>query len=350
MTIRLILILQLILTLSSGSYKSFAFSNGRATTRKQCRSRKLSSSITTPSTAVGSRIPINENFKGLHKINANPDIFVIKNFLGESACSDIITNAKSSGNMDISPVAYAGWTNDFKDLVELAIKGPVTWLAIITAWVQIKDDASATQFDLVIHGVQNFGIFLIVAIASIALFLKTRVDGLKEMRTSTSTTLDDLSNSQSGTTQFVKRAVELFGDDNESRLFESPTVMRYEAGQVLKPHFDANRSADTEDANRGGQTLATLLVYLNDVDNGGLTRFGQIKQSNNNNDNSALTIQPKLGDALLFFPADANGNFDERTEHEGCPAIDEKWIARIWRHADRVPPPFGLSDENLSFL
>ena len=58
-----------------------------------------------------------------------------------------------------------------------------------------------------------------------------------------------------------------------------------------------------------------------------------------------LNIIPRKGDALLFFPADACGNFDERTEHEGCPAVDEKWIARIWRHEGRVPPPFGLSDE-----
>jgi hypothetical protein len=35
--------------------------------------------------------------------------------------------------------------------------------------------------------------------------------------------------------------------------------------QVLAPHFDANRGAEVEDANRGGQTLATLLVYLNEV-------------------------------------------------------------------------------------
>lgn len=310
---------------------------------------------------VGSRIPIDENFKGLNKVNSNPDIFIITKFLDESACEDLIKDAKRSNTMKISPVAYAGWTTDFKDLVELAVKGPVTWLALITAWVQIKDDVSATQIDLVIHGMQNFGLYFVVAIASIALFLKTRVDGLKEMRTSTSTTLDDLSNPQSGTTQFVKRAVQLFGghDDDghdyvnhEARLFESPTVIRYEAGQVLKPHFDANRSADTEDANRGGQTLATLLVYLNDVENGGLTQFGQIKQTPMSSDhtNTALKIQPKLGDALLFFPADASGNFDERTEHEGCPAIDEKWIARIWRHANRVPPPFGLSDQALGHL
>lgn len=31
----------------------------------------------------------------------------------------------------------------------------------------------------------------------------------------------------------------------------------------------------------------------------------------------------------------------------GCPAVDEKWIARIWRHTGMVPPPFGLSSESI---
>ena len=87
---------------------------------------------------------------------------------------------------------------------------------------------------------------------------------------------------------------------------------------------------------------------------GGTTRFGklpaatdferQVKGEPN------LNIIPRKGDALLFFPADENGAFDERTEHEGCPAVDEKFIARIWRHTDRVPPPFGLSDESIKSL
>ncbi len=118
----------------------------------------------------------------------------------------------------------------------------------------------------------------------------------------------------------------------------------------MAPHFDANKAASTEDANRGGQTLATLLVYLNDVENGGKTRFGKllVDESGNKADGEKyLTVQPKMGDALLFFPADENGGFDDRLEHEGCMAIDTKWIGRIWRHIDRVPPPFGLSTSEL---
>lgn len=311
---------------------------------KQQQQLLFMSTMTTP--AGTTRIPINEKFEGLQRVYTNPDIFIIENFLDENSCQDIIDCAQSK-TLDQSPVAYAGWTEDFKDLVELATKGPVTWLAIGIGWYQTKDVVNATQIDLIIHMIQNFFILLIVTVAGIAVFTKSRADGLQQLRTSTSTTLDDISNVQGGTATFVRKSAELFRpsskteqDDlsKQAALFEAPTVIRYEEGQVLAPHYDANRSAATEDANRGGQTLATLLVYLNDVSQGGLTKFGKLSTSNSNNKNykqlepleEKLSIRPKRGDALLFFPADANGIFDERTEHEGCPAVDEKWIARIW--------------------
>ena len=303
--------------------------------------------------SVGQRIPIDESFPGAKRIHRNPDIFVLENFLDDDACEDIITRAKAKGDMAQSPVAYAGWTSDLKDLTELAAKGPVAWLAIGGAWFQTKDDASASQIDLVVHMLQNFGILLVIAIAGIAVFTKNRADSLQQLRTSTSTTLSTV---EGGSGAFVRRATALFGDGvetskaakRESRLFEAPTVIRYESDQVLAPHYAA-----TEDANRGGQTLATLLVYLNDVPSGGNTRFGKlpaITTVEGDPNDSKLTIKPKKGDALLFFPADANGVFDERTEHEGCAAVDEKWIARIWRHEQRVAPPFGLSDNELDKL
>jgi hypothetical protein len=302
-------------------------------------------------------MPIDEDYPGVERVHSNPDIFVIHDFLDQKACHDIIDRA-SKKTLARSPVAYAGWTEDFKDLVELAAKGPVAWLSLIGAWLQVKDNTNANQVDLVVHSLQNYALLFAVVTACIAAFTISRAEGLKSLRTSTSTTLDDLSDKSSGTTQFVVNAAKLFGQSNdnnpqeEAALFEAPTVIRYEADQILAPHFDANRSAETEDANRGGQTLATLIVYLNDVEQGGLTRFGRLRARKDSKEiqETKLTLRPKLGDALLFFPADAMGRFDERTEHEGCPAVDEKWIARIWRHKSRVPPPFGLSETALDQL
>jgi 2OG-Fe(II) oxygenase superfamily len=231
---------------------------------------------------------------------------------------------------------------------------------------------------------QNYGVALLVAAILIGVFTSSRTDSLQSMRTSTSTTLDV---DTGGTAEFVRQAARLFrgnNDDGEdgdrdeydagrdgwvdaAQYFEAPTVIRYEEGQVLAPHYDANRSAQTEDANRGGQTLATLILYLNDVKVGGWTRFGKLDATaaaaaNNSgrgdgsdgcdfdDGNGRLVIRPKRGDALLFFPADRFGTFDPRTEHEGMPAVDEKWIARIWRHERRVPPPFGLSETALNQL
>lgn len=319
-------------------------------------STTLGVASTTPS--LGPRLSIREDFPGLQRIHSNPDVFIIEDFLDPNSCQDLMDRAKEKG-LSQSPVAYAGWTDDFKDLVELAAKGPVAWLAIGIGWLQTKDAVAASQVDLIFHMVQNFVVLMILAIAGIGLFTKSRADSLQDLRTSTSTTLDDMA--YHGPLTFVKRTADLFTATSDSTTvhqeeashFEAPTVIRYEAGQVLAPHYDANRSAATEDANRGGQTLATLLVYLNDVGRGGLTRFGKLPTSNCKTHSQVeagedkLSIRPKRGDALLFFPADANGKFDERTEHEGCPAVDEKYIARIWRHQNRVPPPFGLTDENI---
>lgn len=311
---------------------------------------------------TGRRLPIDENMKGLEQIHANPDIYIIHKFLPNQACDDIITKAKEK-KLQLSPVAYAGWTQDIVDLLGLAAKGPVAWFAIIGAWLQIRGAPAeeATQVQLVLHALQNYALLFVIAAAGILAFTKNRADNLQSLRTSTSTTLDKLDDNTSGTFQFVTRAAELFtpskdDDDDETswkqenaKYFEAPTVIRYEKGQSLAPHYDANRSAATEDANRGGQTLATLIVYLNDVKEGGNTCFGKLSSSSSTKE-LGLTVQAEKGSALLFFPADDNGIFDPRLEHEGCEAIDEKFIARIWRHIDPVPPPFGLTDDALSKL
>ena len=79
---------------------------------------------------------------------------------------------------------------------------------------------------------------------------------------------------------------------------------------------------------------ATLLLYLNDVQAGGATRFNRL----------GLDVAPRRGDALLFFPADARGAFDERLEHEGTEGEGsaDKHVCRIWKHIANVPPPLGL--------
>ena len=279
----------------------------RTTTGRCCAFSLLRSSSSPQQSeagVVGPRISINEEYSGLERLNSNPDIFVIREFLDPIACRDLIEAAQCK-NLGPSPVAYAGWTQDFRDLVELAAKGPVAWIALATAWFQVKDSSDVSQVSLVVHSVQYYAIVLAVVTGLIAAFTFSRAEGLKSLRTSTSTTLDDVSGPTSGTRKFVENAAKLFNGgelsiSSAAALFEAPTVIRYEADQVLAPHFDANRSAEREDANRGGQTLATLLVYLNNVDKGGQTRFGRIRAPSTSrlssnmeklNDSEYLTIQ-----------------------------------------------------------
>ena len=66
---------------------------------------------------LGPHIPINENFPGLEQVYNNPNVYIVRNYLDADACDDMVAQA-STKNMAQSPVAYAGWTDDFKDLFD----------------------------------------------------------------------------------------------------------------------------------------------------------------------------------------------------------------------------------------
>ena len=106
---------------------------------------------------------------------------------------------------------------------------------------------------------------------------------------------------------------------------EEPQIVRYRTGEEFSWHYDEVPPAQLAN---GGQRLATLLVYLNDVDRGGGTIFRDLKAA----DGSQLTVKPKRGSALLFFPAFGDGRPDDRTLHKGEVALDEKWITQMWIH------------------
>jgi prolyl 4-hydroxylase len=110
-------------------------------------------------------------------------------------------------------------------------------------------------------------------------------------------------------------------------LMEEPQIVRYKTGQEFSWHYDEVPAAQLSN---GGQRLATLLVYLNTVQNGG----GSIFRDLEDRDGNPLTMRPVQGSALLFFPADANGIPDDRTLHKGEVVIldDEKWIIQMWIH------------------
>lgn len=124
---------------------------------------------------------------------------------------------------------------------------------------------------------------------------------------------------------------------------EEPQLVRYRTGEEFSWHYDEIPSAQLSN---GGQRLATLLVYLNDLgdDRGGGTVFRDLKppvnesskrkkrKSSSKENDDQLTVRPKSGTALLFFPAFADGKPDIRTLHKGEVALDTKMIAQLWIH------------------
>eukprot|EP00747_Dinoflagellata_sp_TGD_P170560 gnl/TRDRNA2_/TRDRNA2_202434_c0_seq1.p1 gnl/TRDRNA2_/TRDRNA2_202434_c0~~gnl/TRDRNA2_/TRDRNA2_202434_c0_seq1.p1 ORF type:complete len:373 (-),score=80.09 gnl/TRDRNA2_/TRDRNA2_202434_c0_seq1:118-1236(-) len=100
--------------------------------------------------------------------------------------------------------------------------------------------------------------------------------------------------------------------------YELPQVASYAPGEHFKKHEDAFPIEIAQ--NKHYQRRATLLVYLNDVQQGGRTAFNLF----------SLSVPPRKGDALIFFPAFANGHPDHRTLHEAQDAMDDKWVIQLW--------------------
>mmetsp|Transcript_3089 Transcript_3089/g.9434 ORF Transcript_3089/g.9434 Transcript_3089/m.9434 type:complete len:265 (-) Transcript_3089:99-893(-) len=104
---------------------------------------------------------------------------------------------------------------------------------------------------------------------------------------------------------------------------ELPQVGRYRNGEFYKPHYDAFDTASPDGrrfARNGGQRVATVLVYLNDVHNGGATFFSKL----------GLRLLPRKGLALVFFPSTLDGALDDQYLHTAETAIDTKWVSQIW--------------------
>jgi prolyl 4-hydroxylase len=106
-------------------------------------------------------------------------------------------------------------------------------------------------------------------------------------------------------------------------------ILNYAEGGEYLPHFDyfetegleAQQPGMVSPLQSGGQRIATMVVYLNDVPAGGGTIFPHIH----------LETRPKKGGALYFSYQLADGSVDPMTLHGGSPVLrGEKWICTQW--------------------
>jgi len=119
---------------------------------------------------------------------------------------------------------------------------------------------------------------------------------------------------------------------------EGVQVLHYEVGQKYEPHFDY--FLDEFNTKNGGQRMATVLMYLSDVEEGGETVFPSAKGNisavpwwNELSDcgKEGLSVKPKMGDALLFWSMKPDASLDPSSLHGGCPVIKgNKWSATKW--------------------
>lgn len=105
---------------------------------------------------------------------------------------------------------------------------------------------------------------------------------------------------------------------------EGIQILHYGVGGEYRPHFDYFPAQDPGSAAHlahGGQRVGTLVMYLNDVSDGGGTHFPAL----------GLTVLPRKGAAVYFESCTADGLEDPRSLHAGLPVLaGEKWIATKW--------------------
>eukprot|EP00879_Flechtneria_rotunda_P017190 GHRR01018004.1.p1 GENE.GHRR01018004.1~~GHRR01018004.1.p1 ORF type:complete len:472 (+),score=146.34 GHRR01018004.1:264-1679(+) len=203
-------------------------------------------------------MPINLDYPGLHIVNFDPAIFTVEGFMSAEECSSWRQEAENSGCLQQSRIG-AG---------------------------------NAASSSVNVYGSRRTSSSLLLDPPT-----QAAAPGLVSlMQTCQSRAHQLLAHLDNGRSWGPPGRMPAKGQ----YCYESPQVARYVAGQHFLSHEDGF-PALLATAN-GFQRHATLLLYLNDVQQGGATLF----------DHLGISIQPKQGMALLFFPSYANGTADSR--------------------------------------
>lgn len=105
---------------------------------------------------------------------------------------------------------------------------------------------------------------------------------------------------------------------------EGLQVLHYEPGQEFKEHYDFFGTDSTLSRNN---RISTLIIYLNDVEEGGETTLPKL----------GITVKPVKGSAIYFEYFYNNQELNELTLHSGEPVVrGEKWVTTQWMRKQRI--------------
>lgn len=104
---------------------------------------------------------------------------------------------------------------------------------------------------------------------------------------------------------------------------EGLQILQYKPGQEYRAHHDFFSSASKVTNNR----ISTLVMYLNDVEQGGETFFPHLN----------FSVSPRKGMAVYFEYFYSDPALNDITLHGGAPVeVGEKWVATQWMRKQRV--------------
>ena len=110
-------------------------------------------------------------------------------------------------------------------------------------------------------------------------------------------------------------------------------LLHYPAGGEYEPHhdyFDPAFEGSAVQLANGGQRVATVVMYLQEPEQGGDTYFPELE----------LSVRPRRESAVYFEYANARGGLDTRCLHAGMPVLrGHKWIATKWLRQARYASP-----------
>ncbi|RBP95975.1 prolyl 4-hydroxylase [Cytobacillus firmus] len=105
---------------------------------------------------------------------------------------------------------------------------------------------------------------------------------------------------------------------------EGLQILNYKIGQEYKAHFDFFSSTSRAASN---PRISTLVMYLNDVEQGGETYFPKLN----------FSVSPQKGMAVYFEYFYNDQNLNDLTLHGGAPvAIGDKWAATQWMRRKKI--------------